>query len=133
MQEPYAGEGFVCVFRSGGDGEGPYSEGFEGGESGEGCKTDCKGSLRQSEGMIVLCSVFDVHCLPFQQYFDPTEKKPTNGYGFIEPRDPPSYGAPKKSVQLAELQRLLPQLIPLQILLPHGRDCHTRRIRRHQP
>lgn len=34
----------------------------------------------------------------FQQYFDPTEKKPTNGYGFIEPRDPPSYGAPKKSV-----------------------------------
>lgn len=33
-----------------------------------------------------------------QKYFDPTEKKPTNGYGFIEPLDPPSYGAPKKSV-----------------------------------
>ena len=35
---------------------------------------------------------------PCQQYFDPTDQKPTNGYGFIEPLDPPSYGAPKKSV-----------------------------------
>ena len=48
---------------------------------------------------------------PCQQYFDPTEQKPTNGYGFIEPRDPPSYGAPKKSVQLAEPQTSLPQLM----------------------
>ena len=31
----------------------------------------------------------------FQSYFDPTEKKPTNGYGFITPFNPPSYGAKK--------------------------------------
>ena len=48
MQEPYADEGIVCRFRPGGDGEGPYGEGSEGGGSGEGCKTDCKGLLRQS-------------------------------------------------------------------------------------
>lgn len=36
------------------------------------------------------------HC--FQSYFDPTEARPTNGYGFIVPNDPPSYGAPKKYV-----------------------------------
>ncbi len=53
------------------------------------------------------CSMYTAD--PCQQYFDPTERKPTNGYGFIEPLDPPSYGAPKKSVQLAEPQTSLPQ------------------------
>ena len=32
----------------------------------------------------------------YQEYYDPTPKQPTNGYGFIAPFNPPSYGAPKR-------------------------------------
>ena len=47
----------------------------------------------------IFCARFLIHAAYLcQKYFDPTPQKPTNGYGFIEPLDTPSYGAPKKSV-----------------------------------
>ncbi|KAK4694889.1 cold shock protein, partial [Lecanoromycetidae sp. Uapishka_2] len=62
----------------------------------EGEKGPTAKDLREEDPIRVARVTAKVHYGRVESYWDPTEKKPTNGYGFIIPFDKPSYGAPNK-------------------------------------
>ncbi|KAL6721650.1 hypothetical protein ACLMJK_000754 [Lecanora helva] len=62
----------------------------------EGAKGPLAKDVRQEDPDRVARITAKIHYGKVKMYCDPTEKKPTNGYGFITPLKKPGYGEPEK-------------------------------------